>query len=130
MMRLIRAFLVVLLPLLIAAPSFAAETMPFDATQFAAAQKTDEPILVHIRASWCPTCAAQTPILQRLGAEPEFQHLIVFLVDFDSQKDIVRRFNAYEQSTLIAFKGAHETGRSVGDTNTKAIERLLRSAAG
>ena len=29
------------------------------------------------------------------------------------------------QSTLIAFKGTKETGRSTGDTNAASIEALL-----
>jgi thioredoxin 1 len=29
------------------------------------------------------------------------------------------------QSTLIAFKGEHETGRSVGDTDPSSIAALL-----
>ena len=49
-------------------------------------------------------------------------------VDFDSQKDAVRRFGAPMQSTLIAFKGGRETGRSVGDTNPQSIAALLAKA--
>jgi thioredoxin 1 len=129
-MRLVRVLLVAVLPLLVVAPAFAAETLPFSAAAFAAAQKADKPILVYIRASWCPTCAAQKPILDRLKAEPEFKHLVVLTVDFDTQKTVVRDFHATMQSTLIAFKGTRETGRSVGDTNAQSIELLLRSAAG
>ncbi|MDE2227760.1 MAG: thioredoxin family protein [Alphaproteobacteria bacterium] len=126
-MRFVRALFGLTL-LLISSSAFAAETVPFDAARFAAAQRADEPILVHIRASWCPTCAAQKPILERLTAEPDFKNLVVFTVDFDTQKDVVRRFHADMQSTLIAFKGATETGRSVGDTDESSIAKLLRSA--
>ncbi len=58
-------------------------------------------------------------------AEPEFKNLVYFVVDFDSQKDAVNSFGARTQSTLIAFKGAHETGRSVGDTDRGSIAALL-----
>ena len=44
---------------------------------------------------------------------------------FDSQKDAVNFFGAQMQSTLIAFKGEHETGRSVGDTDRSSIAALL-----
>jgi hypothetical protein len=54
-------------------------------------------------------------------AEPKFKNLIYFVVDFDSQKDAVNFFGAQMQSTLIAFKGEHETGRSVGDTDRSSI---------
>ena len=105
--------------------AFATETRTFDAVSFAATQKTGKPILVAIHASWCPTCAAQRPILSELMAEPKFKDLIYFVVDFDSQKDAVKFFGARMQSTLIAFKGMTETGRSVGDTERSSIAALL-----
>jgi len=37
----------------------------------------------------------------------------------------VRAFGARSQSTLIAFKGAKETARSVGDTDAGSIADLL-----
>jgi hypothetical protein len=58
-------------------------------------------------------------------AEPKFKDLVYFVVDFDSQKDAVKTFGARMQSTLIAFKGATETGRSVGDTGRDSIAALL-----
>ena len=107
------------------APAFATETRTFDPAAFAAAQKAGKPIFVAIHASWCPTCKAQKPILSDLMAEPKFKDLIYFIVDFDSQKDAVKAFGARMQSTLIAFKGATETGRSVGDTDRASIAGLL-----
>jgi thioredoxin 1 len=52
----------------------------------------------------------------------------VIHVDFDAQKDAVRKFGAQMQSTLIVFKGGKETGRSVGDTNPDSIAALLDKA--
>jgi thiol-disulfide isomerase/thioredoxin len=78
-----------------------------------------------IHASWCPTCKAQAPILAELMADSKFKDLLYFTIDFDSQKDLVRRFGARMQSTLISFKGAAEQGRSVGDTNRQSIAALL-----
>ena len=108
-----------------AAPAFATETEAFTPDAFAAAQKAGKPIFVAIHASWCPTCAAQRPILSQLMADPKFKNLVYFVVDFDSQKDAVKSFGARMQSTLIAFKGEHETGRSVGDTDRASIAALL-----
>jgi thiol-disulfide isomerase/thioredoxin len=105
--------------------AFATETKSFDPQSFAAAQKAGKPIFVAIHASWCPTCKAQNPILSELMVEPKFKNLLYFIVDFDRQKDVVRFFNARMQSTLIAFKGATETGRSVGDTDRASIAALL-----
>jgi thioredoxin 1 len=109
----------------LAAPAFATEPMAFDPQSFAAAQKAGKPILVAVHASWCPTCKAQSPILGELMTAPKFKDLIYFVVDFDKQKDAVRYFGARTQSTLIAFKGETETGRSVGDTQRSSIAALL-----
>ena len=103
-----------------------AETVPtFDAKAFADAQKAGRPILIAIHASWCPTCKAQAPILSELRADPKFKNLAYFVIDFDSQKDLVNRFGARMQSTLIIFKGDKEEGRSVGDTNRDSIYALV-----
>jgi len=107
------------------APAFATEVKAFDPQSFAMAQKEGKPIFVAIHASWCPTCKAQDPILSELMAEPKFKNLVYFIVDFDGQRDAVRYFGARTQSTLIAFKGPAETGRSVGDTNRMSITALL-----
>ncbi|GLI24504.1 thiol-disulfide isomerase/thioredoxin [Xanthobacter flavus] len=92
---------------------------------FADAQKAGKPILVEIHASWCPVCAAQAPILGELLASPKFKDMVVFRVDFDSQKDVVKAFGARSQSTLIVYRGKTEEGRSVGDTAKPSIEALL-----
>jgi thioredoxin 1 len=108
--------------------TFAAEERPFTRQAFQAAQRQGRSILVEIHASWCPTCAAQKPILARLFAEPKFKDLAVFRLDFDGQKDEVRNFKARMQSTLITFKGGEEVARSVGDTNPDSIADLLALA--
>ena len=112
----------------LATPAFATETRSFTPEAFAAAQKAGKPILVAIHASWCPTCRAQDPVLSRLMAEPRFKNLVYLVVDFDSQKDAVKYFGARMQSTLIAFKGDTETGRSVGDTDPSSIAALVNKA--
>ncbi|MFY9639704.1 MAG: thioredoxin family protein [Rhodomicrobium sp.] len=107
------------------APAAAAETAAFTPAAFEAAQKAGEPILVDISATWCSTCKAQALILNKLFSEPKFKNLHVFDIDFDSQKDSMRKFGAQDRATLIVFKGTKEEGRSVFDTNQASIEALL-----
>ncbi|RED21718.1 thiol-disulfide isomerase/thioredoxin [Rhodopseudomonas thermotolerans] len=126
LLRAVLAFaLAALLPLL---PAFANTAAPYSAAAFKAAQAAGGPVLVEIHADWCSTCKAQTPIIQRLAADPKFAKLKIFRVDFDGQKDVVKAFGASMQSTLIVFNGTNETGRSVGDTKEASIASLLAKA--
>ena len=108
-------------------PALAAAA-PYVAAAFDEALKAGKSILIEIHATWCPTCKAQSAILGPLFADPKFSKLVVLRVDFDAQKDIVRKFGARMQSTLIVFKGGAEVGRSVGDTNPDSIAALLGKA--
>jgi thiol-disulfide isomerase/thioredoxin len=108
----------------------AADVKTYDAASFKTAQAAGTPIVIDIAASWCPTCAAQKPIIQSLVNDPAYSRIVLFHVDFDSQKDVVRKFGAQMQSTLIAYNGSKETGRSVGDTKPDSIEALFSSTLG
>jgi thioredoxin 1 len=112
---------------LAAVPAHAAEWKPFTPAALAEAQKAGKPILVHIFAAWCPVCRAQKPIIEEFAAEPQYKNLVVLDVDFDTQKGDVRALGAQSQSTLIAYKGDKEVGRSVGDTNANSIAEMLQS---
>jgi len=109
----------------VSAPVTALDKKPFNAQAFEAAQAAGQPILVEVTAPWCPTCKAQAPILANLAGQSKFKDMVRFEIDFDSQKDLLRKFNVRMQSTLIVFKGKQEMARSTGDTNAGSIERLL-----
>lgn len=106
----------------------ASDRMPYTDQAFAASQHEGKPILVDIAADWCPTCARQEPIIDKLTADPAFRDFVVYRVDFDAQTKVVRAFGAHSQSTLIVFRGGVEKGRSTGDTNPDSIRKLLQAA--
>ena len=112
------------------APAFAATEAPYTPAAFSAAQAAGEPILVWVHASWCPTCAKQQPILAKLETELASKNLKVFMVDFDSQKDVVRSMGVQMQSTLIAFHGDKEAARSTGQTDESAIRAVVSKTEG
>ena len=93
-----------------------------------AAQKDGKKVLVEVAAPWCPVCRAQQPILEGLAKNEKFKDFVFLRVDFDNQKEELRKLNVRTQSTLIVFKGANEVGRSIGDTHADSIEALLTKA--
>jgi thioredoxin-like negative regulator of GroEL len=107
-----------------------AEGAKFDAAAFAAAQAAGKPILVAVHADWCPVCTRQKPVLSRLQGEPAMKELVVFVVDFDTQKEVTQSLGVQKQSTLIVFRGATERDRSVGVTDEAALRALLAKAVG
>jgi len=113
--------------LLLAAPSFAG-TQAFEQDAFRAAQAAGKPILVAIHADWCTTCRAQERVVSELLSQPRYADVVVFRVDFDTQKDIVNTLGARAQSTLIVFKGQTEVARSLAQTAGDAIAAQLDRA--
>jgi thioredoxin 1 len=97
--------------------------IPFDAKAFAATQAAGKTILVDVFASWCPVCKRQQSVIESIRKERP--SLVVFQVDFDSSKDVLRRFNVQRQATLIVFKGDMEVGRLIYDADPDKIRALV-----
>lgn len=110
-----------------AGAGWAFDEKPFDAQAFAAAQDAGKPILVDAFAPWCPVCKAQQQVLGELKQNAKYNDVTVFKIDYDNQPDALKTFDVRRQSTLIAFKGKTETGRSVGDTKPASIAALIDS---
>lgn len=96
---------------------------PFDAKAFQEAQSSGKTILLDVAASWCPVCKQQRPIIESI--EKERPNLIVFVIDFDTGKEVLKRLGAQAHSTLIVFKGPKEVGRSSGETDPASIRALV-----
>ncbi|MDR3505115.1 MAG: thioredoxin family protein [Acidocella sp.] len=115
-------------PLLSVQAARAATFQPYTAAAFATALHNGTPVLVHVEASWCPTCRAQQTVLHALESDPRYASVEILDVDFDTQKDAVQKFGAQMQSTLIAYHAGKEAGRAVGVTSQADIETLLDDA--
>ncbi|MFX5493980.1 thioredoxin family protein, partial [Acinetobacter baumannii] len=80
----------VLVAAIVALPSMVLASEPFDAKSFEASQAAGKSILIDVTAPWCPTCKQQRPIVQEI--EKQHPELVVYEVDFDSAKDVLKKF--------------------------------------
>ena len=110
----------------LASPAMAGEIKPYTVQEFDKLAQAGKPVLVDVSATWCPTCKAQKPILDALIQQPAYQDVTMLTVDFDTNGTALKRFKVRMQSTLVAFKGTTEIGRSVGDTTPAGIENLIK----
>lgn len=113
---------------LFAGGAIAGEIKPYSQAGFDALAAEGRPIVIAVHAGWCPTCKAQAPIQSNLMSRPDFRDYTVLIVDFDTEKPLLRKLKVSTQSTLIVYKGKSEVGRSVGDTSPQGIESLFRKA--
>lgn len=63
--------------------------------------------------------------MNSLYKQPRYAAVTHIRVDYDTQKDVMRRFGASDRSTLIMFRGKKEVGRLFGETGDKEIKALI-----
>lgn len=111
----------------VAMATHALDIQPYSATALTQAQNANKPVALHFHADWCPTCRAQEKVLQDLKSEAGLE-LTVLVANYDTEKDLKRRFNVRAQSTLVVLHGKKETYRVVGETSPASIRGALKSA--
>ena len=124
-MKLKQAALALCLPAMFSL-ALAGEIKPFNQQAFDKLTAEGKPVMLDISASWCPTCKAQKPIVEGLMKQPAYKDVTAMTIDFDADKPLLKKFKVTMQSTLVAFKGSKEVGRSVGDTTPDGIELLVK----
>jgi thiol-disulfide isomerase/thioredoxin len=110
-----------------AVPARAFELQSYDPAAVQKAIASGRPVVVHVAASWCLQCQAQTAILNGLKDDPAYKDLSVFRVDYDKQKDIVAKLDC-PRATLIAYKGGKEIKRMSWETSQAAVVNILKAA--
>lgn len=106
--------------------AMAGDIKPFNQQDFDTLTAAGKPVVLDISATWCPTCKAQKPIIDGLMKQPAYKDVTLMTLDFDADKPTLKKFKVAMQSTLVAFKGAKEVGRSVGDTSPAGLEGLIK----
>lgn len=110
----------------LASLAMAGEIKPFDQASFDKLAAEGKPVVLDVSASWCPTCKQQKPIVDGLMKQPAYKDVTTLVIDYDTNKPLLKKLKVTMQSTLLAFKGSQEVARSVGDTSPEGIEGLIK----
>lgn len=88
-------------------------------------QAQGKTVLVDVYASWCPTCRAQTPVLDKLLKEKQFAQVTALRLDWDAQREQARAMGAPRQSTLFLYRGGNKIATSVAETREAELRAFL-----
>lgn len=117
-----------LISLLVAFSASAFEKQPFSEAVFAELQAQNAVIMIDVYAPWCPTCKKQQKLFQQYHEQNPDKPFHVLVVDYDNDKQWVKKFRAPRQSTLLLYKGDKQLWYSVAETRFNVIEEKLNSA--
>lgn len=106
-------------------PAQSLERVPYEAEAFATAEAANAKIVLGAWATWCATCQTQIGIIDALANDPRFSDIIVFHIDYDWQKPVMRLFRIGSRSQIVAINGTNELGRLVSETDPDIIEAFL-----
>ncbi|WP_445356638.1 thioredoxin family protein [Microbulbifer sp. ANSA002] len=104
---------------------FASAGEPFSEERFKELQAAKQPVLIDVRADWCPTCKKQSIILAQFQEDNPQCGLTIFNVNFDKQKEWVKHFRAPRQSTLLLYRGDKQVWFSVAETRADVIRQNI-----
>jgi thiol:disulfide interchange protein len=129
-MRVFRPLIISLFAVLIFGmqPAAAAEWQRYSEAKLEAAQAEGKIIYVAVHASWCIICKRQTPVIDALLREKQFEDTVALIVDFDRQRGFLRKYNVPVQATLIAFRGREEISRVMYSANPRDLRAVMESA--
>lgn len=101
----------------------------FTEERFTALQEQGALILLDVFADWCSTCALQQKVLADYLVKHPDVPLRTLTINFDTQKEYVRKFRAPRQSTLILYRGTERIWFGVAETRPAVIFAALNKAA-
>ncbi len=86
--------------------------------------KSDIPVIVDFRASWCQPCAMLAPVLSEMAEKYEGK-IKVGKINIDNEIALTMKYSVTAVPTLVVIKNGEETDRTVGLVSATELENLI-----
>lgn len=100
----------------------------YSPARFEELMQRDEPILVEVYASWCPTCLIQHEAFETLHEEGRAPKIRGIRVDFDRDAEFIEQHRLQGTGMLIIFKKGVEVTRAAGLVTPDKILRFVQTS--
>jgi len=95
----------------------------FNQAKFETALADGKTVFLDFYASWCPTCRANTPIID--AAFDGSTDIVGFRVDYDNETELKKTYKVTAQSTYLVLKNGQELDRYLGALTAERLAGLL-----
>lgn len=108
-----------------------APLLDFDKADYEQAIASDKLVVLYFYASWCPTCRAEFPKMQKVFNDLNTDQVIGFRVNYndsdtdDYEKELARQFGVPYQHTKIFIKNGERVLKSPESWNEKRYEEEI-----
>ena len=85
--------------------------------------QSGEPVMVDFYATWCESCKAMMPILEKIVAENE--NIKIAKVDIDENRGLVEKYGLKSIPTLMVFQKGELKETSIGRIPKDKVLELL-----
>lgn len=97
----------------------------YSASRFADLMARDEPVLVEIYASWCPTCLLQHRAFEDLQTQGAAPTIRAVRVDYDRDEAFVKAHGFKGTGTLVVFRGGRPIAQAAGLVTPEKIRAFI-----
>lgn len=98
------------------------ELQKINEDSFDAFIQSDEPVMVDFYATWCESCKAMMPILEKIVAQEGKK---IAKVDIDENRGLVEKYGLKSIPTLMVFQNGELKETSIGRIPKDKVLELL-----
>jgi len=97
----------------------------YSPSRFEALMARDEPVLVEIYASWCPTCLLQHRAFEDLQDQGNAPQIRAIRVDFDRDESFIKAHGFTGTGTLVVFRNGRRIAQASGLVTPEKIHAFI-----